>query len=136
MKKIRSVHRCASNFCQNLGEASELATHAQHVASALGVYSAQAERTQSAHVKKSPRMHSVWLAHGTNGPRMQRALNAQPANGSSQMTVPIKSDGLPSYRSREETRHTRVIQHANQERKCDVSESDEDYSCSYCWSSQ
>ena len=57
---------------------------------------------------------------------MQRALNAQPANGSVQMTVPIKSDGvscLPSYRSREETRHTRVIKHANQERKCDVSES-------------
>ena len=60
--------------------------------------------------------------------RMQRALNAQPANGSGQITVPIKSDGvscLPSYRSREETRHTIVIQHANQERKCDVSESDE-----------
>ena len=67
---------------------------------------------------------------------MQRALNAQPANGSGQMTVSIKSDGvscLPSYRSREETRHTRDIQHANQERKCDVSESDEEDSCSCCW---
>ena len=66
---------------------------------------------------------------------MQRALNAQPANGCCQMTVPIKSDGLsclPSYRSRGETRHTRVIQHANQERKCDVSESDEEDSCSCC----
>ena len=51
--KIRPVRRCASNFCQNLGEASELTTHAQRVASALGVYSAHAERTQSAHVNKS-----------------------------------------------------------------------------------
>ena len=69
--------------------------------------------------------------------RIQRALNAQPANGIRQMNVPIKSDGvscMPSYRSREETIHTRVIQHANQERKCDVSESDEDDSC--CWRSQ
>ena len=51
---------------------------------------------------------------------MQCALDAQPANGSGQMTVPIKSYGvscLPSYRSREETRRTIVIQHANQERK-------------------
>ena len=95
-------------------------------------------------------MHSVWLARGTNGPRMQRAcsahaarmqraLNAQPANGSGQMTVPIKTDGLsclPSYRSREETTHTRVIQHANQEREFDVSESDEEYSWSCCWRSR
>ena len=67
---------------------------------------------------------------------MQRALNAQPANGCGQMTMPIKRDDLsclPSYRSREETRHTRVIQHSNQERKCDVSESDEEDSCSCCW---
>ena len=62
-------------------------------------------------------MHSVWLARGTNGSRMKRArcahaarmqnaLDAQPANGSGQMILPIKSDGvscLPSYRSREET---------------------------------
>ncbi len=112
-------------------------------------------RMQSAHrahnyVKTIQRMQSVWLARGTNGPRMQRAcsahaarmqraLNARPANGRGQMTVPIKSDGLsclPSYRSREEARHTRVIQHANQERKCDVSESDEEDSCSCCWRSR
>ena len=78
-------------------------------------------------------------ASSAHASRMQRAFNAQPANGSGQMTVPIKSDGvlcLPSYRSREETRHTRVIQHANQERKCDVSESDEEDSCSCCWRSR
>ena len=69
------------------------------------------------------------LARWTNGPhmkrarpahaaRMQRALDAQPANGSGQMTVPIKSVScFPSYRSREETRHTREIQNANQERQ-------------------
>ena len=65
-------------------------------------------------------------------------LDAQPANGSGQMTVPIKSDGvscLPSYRSREETRHTRDIQNANQERKCYVSEFEEEYSCC-CWRSR
>ena len=75
-------------------------------------------------------------ASSAHGPRKQRALNAQLANGSGQMTMPIKSDGVscfPSYRSREETSHTRVIQHANQERKCDVSESVEEYSCSCCW---
>ena len=69
---------------------------------------------------------------------MQRALDAQPANGSGQMNVPIKSDGvscLPSYRSREETRHTRYIQHANQERKCYVSEFEEEDSCC-CWRSR
>ena len=52
------------------------------------------------------------------------------------MTVPIKSDGLsclPSYRSREETIHTRVIQHASQERKCNDSEFDEEDSCLCCW---
>ena len=36
-----------SNCCQNLGEASELTTHAQRIARALGVYrySAHTERT-------------------------------------------------------------------------------------------
>ena len=85
-------------------------------------------------------MHSVLLARWTNGPRMKRALpahaarmqrglDAQPANDSGQMTVPIKSDGvscLSSYRSREETRHTIDIQNANQERKCYVSEFEEE----------
>ena len=69
---------------------------------------------------------------------MQRALDAQPANGSGQMTVPIKSDGvscLSSYRSGEETRHTRDIQHANQERKCDVSEYDKEEDSCCCWRS-
>ena len=77
-----------------------------------------------------PRMKRARPAHAA---RMQRALDAQPANGSGQMTVPIKRDGvscLPSYRSREETRHTRDIQNGNQERKCDVSEfEEEDSSC-------
>ena len=50
--KIRPVHGCASNFCQNLGEASELTTHEQRGASALGACSAHADRIQSAHVKK------------------------------------------------------------------------------------
>ena len=37
IRKIRPVRRCASNFCQNLGEASELTTHAQRVASAVRI---------------------------------------------------------------------------------------------------
>ena len=76
-------------------------------------------------------------ARPAHAARMQRALDAQPANGTGQMTVPIKCDGvscLPSYRSREETRLTIVIHHANQERKCDVSKSDEEDSC--CWRSR
>ena len=51
-----------------------------------------------AHMLKNPtnaqRVASArneWPAHEA---RMQRALNAQPANGSGKMTVPIKSDGL------------------------------------------
>ena len=32
-------------------------------------------------------MHSVLLAHETNGPRMHHAFNAQPANGSGHVTV-------------------------------------------------
>ena len=98
------------------------------------------------------RMHSAYRAQvlnkSTNAQRVASTLNEWPAHEaymqrtcrarsvSDQMTLPIKSDGvscLPSYRSREETRHTRVIQHANQERKCDVSESDEEDSCSCCW---
>ena len=45
-RDARSAHRkmqnmaCASNFCQNLEEASELTTHAQRVSSALDVCSA------------------------------------------------------------------------------------------------
>ena len=76
------MRRCAPNFCQDFGEASELTTNAQRVASALHVYRAHTERIQGAHVKKIQRMHSVLLAHETNGPRMHHAFNAQPANGS------------------------------------------------------
>ena len=47
------MRRCAPNFCQELGEASELTTNAQRVASALHVYRAHTERIQGAHVKKS-----------------------------------------------------------------------------------
>ena len=99
-------------------------TNAQRVASARNEWPAHETRMQCA-----------CSAHAA---RMQRALNAQPANGCGQMTVPIKSDGLScltSYRSREERTHTRVIQHANQERKCDVSESDKEDYCSCCWQS-
>ena len=97
-------------------------TNSQRVASARNEWP-RMKRACSAH---AVRMQRACSAHAA---RMQRALNAQSANGSGQMTMSIKSDGLsclPSYRSREETRHTRVIQHANQERKCDVSESDEE----------
>ena len=99
-------------------------TSAQRVAGALGEWPAH-----------EARMARARLAHAA---RMQCALDAQPANGSGQMTVPIQSDGvscLPSYRSREETRHTRDIQNANQERTCDVSEYDEEDSCC-CWRSR
>ena len=67
---------CASTFRQNLGEASELTTHAQRVRSGLDVYSAHAKCTLSAHVNKIQRTHSVLLAGGTNGPRMQRVCSA------------------------------------------------------------
>ena len=73
----------------------EKSTSAQRVAGALDEWPAHDARTDRA-----------CSAHAA---RMQHALDAQPANGSGQMTVPIKSDGvscLPSYRSREETRHT------------------------------
>ena len=99
-------------------------TSAQRVAGVLDEWPAHEARTARARP-----------AHAA---RMQRALDAQPANGSGQMTVPIKSDGvscLPSYRSREETRHTRDIQNANQERKCYVSEFEEEDSCC-CWRSR
>ena len=98
-------------------------TSAQRVAGALDEWPAHEARTARARP-----------AHAA---RMQRALDAQPANGTGQMTVPIKCDGvscLPPYRSREETRRTIVIHHANQERKCDVSKSDEEDSC--CWRSR
>ena len=39
------MRRCASNFCQDLREASELTTNALRVASALDVYSAHTEST-------------------------------------------------------------------------------------------
>ena len=62
-------------------------------------------RMLSAYRAHIQRMHSMWLARGTNGPcmkrawcahdaRMQSALNAQPANGSGQMTVPIQKRRL------------------------------------------
>ena len=54
---MRSVRRCASNFCQNLGEASELIMNAQRVASALDIYSAHTERTSTIKFKKS-----TWLS--------------------------------------------------------------------------
>ena len=92
--KLRSVRRCAPNFCQDLGEASELTTNAQRVASALLARCAYTGRIQSAYswytertCYKIQRMHSVFLARGTNGPRMHRALNAHPANGSGHVTV-------------------------------------------------
>ena len=99
-------------------------TSAQRVAGALGEWPAH-----------EARMARARPAHTA---RMQRALDAQPANGSGQMNVPIQSDGVscfPSYRSREETRHTRDIQNANQERKCDVREYDKEDSCC-CWRSR
>ena len=37
--------------------------------------------------EKIQRMHSVLLAHETNGPRMHSAFNAQPVNGSGHVTV-------------------------------------------------
>ena len=85
-------------------------------------YAVRMHSANRAHVlKKSTSAQRVagaldeWPAHEA---RMQRALDAQPANGSGQMTVPIKSVScFPSYRSREETRHTREIENANQERK-------------------
>ena len=106
-------------------------TSAQRVAGALDEWpcSAHAARMQRACSAHAARMQRTCSAHAA---RMQHALDAQPANGSGQMTMPIKSDGvscLPSYRSREETRHTRDIQNANQERKCDVSEFEEEESC-------
>ena len=60
-----------SNFCQDLGEARELTMNAQHVASALNVCSAHAERIQRTHAKKSNEC-TVLLACGTNGPRKRR----------------------------------------------------------------
>ena len=81
-RDARSAHRkiwpercCASNFCQNLEEASELTMHAQHVASALDVYSAHAERIQSVRVKKATSAQRVagalneWAAHAARTQR-------------------------------------------------------------------
>ena len=87
--KIRSVRRCAPNFCQDLGEASELTTNAQRAASALRVYRAHTERIQSVyrtHMLKNPtnaqRVVSAWNKWSAHAPRMHRAFNAQPATGS------------------------------------------------------
>ena len=84
--KIRSVRRCAPNFCQDLGEASELTTNAQRAATALRVYRAHTERIQSVyrtHMLTNPtnaqRVVSAWNKWSAHAPRMHRAFNAQPA---------------------------------------------------------
>ena len=67
------MRRCAPNFCQDLGEASELITNAQRVASALRVYRAHTERIQlvyRAHMLKNP----------TNAQRVPSARNEWPAH--------------------------------------------------------
>ena len=68
------MRRCAPNFCQDLGEASELTTNAHRVASALRVYRAHTERIragiQSTHVKQNP----------TNAQRVPSARNEWPAH--------------------------------------------------------
>ena len=61
------MRRCASDLCKDLREAIELTTNAQHVASELDY----TVRMQSAYIKHV-RMHTVLLARGTNGPRIQR----------------------------------------------------------------
>ena len=63
--KIWSVHRCASNFCQDLGESSELTTHTQRVARALGVCSAHTEST-------------CYLTNPTNAQRVAGVRNKWP----------------------------------------------------------
>ena len=66
------MRRCAPN-CQDLGEASELTTNAQRVASALRVYRAHTERIQlvyRAHMLKNP----------TNAQRVPSARNEWPAH--------------------------------------------------------
>ena len=74
------MRRCASNLCQNLGDAIELTTHAQRFASALDVYRAHVLKhsTKSQHVASAL---NEWPAHEA---RIQRALIAQPGNGSVQ----------------------------------------------------
>ena len=52
--KIRSVRRCVSNFCQDLGEASDLIMNEHRVASALDIYCTHADRIQRAHAKTNP----------------------------------------------------------------------------------
>ena len=107
------------------------------------VYTVRMQSAYRAHMLTHPtnaqRVASAWNEWPAHEARMMRACSAhaERAQRSGHMTVPIKSDGvscLPSYRSREDTRHTRVIQHVNQQRKCDVSESEEEDSC--CWRSR
>ena len=59
------MHRCASNFCQDLGESSELTTHTQRVARALGICSAHTEST-------------CYLTNQTNAQRVAGVRNEWP----------------------------------------------------------
>ena len=137
--RMQSAHRAhmlknPTNAQRVASARNEWSAHAARMQRACSAHAARMQRACSAHAARMQRACSAHAARmqracSAHAARMQRALNAQPANGSGQMTVSIKSDGLsclPSYRSREETRHTTVVQHANQERKCDVSESDEE----------
>ena len=64
------MRRCASNFCQDLRDASELTTNAQRVASALDVYSVHAD-----HAKNNP----------MNAPYLASARNERPAHAAMDM---------------------------------------------------
>ena len=77
------MRQCGSNFCQALGEASDLTTNA-HVASALDVYSAHTERMHRANAqspcwKKPTNAQHVgsarkeWLAHAALDMRYKHA---------------------------------------------------------------
>ena len=71
----------ASNFCKDLGEASELTTNAERNASAL-CYTVRMQRANREHtLKQMQRMYSVLLACGTNGPHRQRWVNVRCALG-------------------------------------------------------
>ena len=70
-------------------------------------------------------MHSMLLAHKTNGPRMHRAFNAQPANGSGHMTVQLVLHAVTCSAAT-----SAQLQDATQEKEPEVPEpQEEDSSC-------
>ena len=59
------MRHCASNLCQDLGDASELTTDAQRVANALNVYSVHMQGAYREHLLNKSNectVHSVLLA--------------------------------------------------------------------------